>query len=181
MYDLAISADDTRFDIVIGKAFASLSQLSLEKINVDFFKKIFEQGIELIDQEDCYTYHNFILYKSWSIMPYLLELNLKNFMNMANSNFKYAANIYVENLLLMYDVQMIISNVVDENVLLDKSQKDSMQSYIKGYIELKNTIIAHGNNIFNSANKFGVKIEKAKIKEIKENIKNSEKKIKSFQ
>ena len=76
--------------------------------------------------------------------------------------------------------KIIWANEIDKHVLLDASNKDSMKGYIQGYVELKNTIISHGNFIFERAKQFRLDINKEKVKEIKQNVKNAEKSLNIF-
>lgn len=177
LYDKALDEAPDRPEAVIGKAFVSLTVFSLGKINVKFFQSTLNKGIDLLNQQNVNVQdlYGFILDKSWSVMSYLLEKATNAFIEGARANPNFAANLYIENLTLMHDAQMIVSNIVENN---PPTNPDKM--YVDGYIELKKTIVAHSNFILTQAKKYNAKIEKSKLKEIKTDAKISKKKLKEF-
>lgn len=170
-YDRAMELAPQRPEVIIGKAFASLSELSLGVVNVQYFKTIFYKAISLIAEDKKYYYHEFILDKSWSIMPYLIKLVMQNYSEPV---------VYVENLLYIFDILITVSNVIDEDVLLDPVQRVSMKAYIDGYVELKNTIIAQGKYTLKTARKLSVGMLAESKKNIKISVKTAKKQIKKF-
>lgn len=180
IFDEAIKIEPNRPDVVIGKAFVNLSKTVNDKLDIETFEKELLEGISLVDEKDILLYHALIMDKSWSIMPYLLENIVNDFINSVNVNVPMSSEKFIENLILMHNVQMFISNIVDEKLEKNDFNIKLGNGYIQAYIELKKTIVSHGKYLIDSAKKYKVKIDKETLKEIKNSIKVNNKKLKVF-
>lgn len=173
-YNSALLKDENNFYALIGKAFASLAVFTYGKLNFKEFDFYFKRAMQNKNSIDDITIHEIILDKIWTMLGHSATIATNIFTDKYSTS-SLAGNEYVDNLIVLHNVQKIIADVVDcvEHENVSDVYKDC-------YLEFKNASIAHGEQIFNVAKKFGVKVDKQLIKEIKMFIKKSQKDLKIF-
>lgn len=164
LYDKILSVNPTLPEALAGKAFASLTVFNLEKINAQYFAAGLNNAVKSAYSlgYDMTIFNAFMLDKSWSVMPYLVDFVFDKFMKEQSFNPRLAVYNFMENLFFMHHAHISFSNIVDSVSPINPSQL-----YIDGYKELKNTIITHCNLILEKAKEYRFGLDRQAVAGLK--------------
>ena len=173
-YNKILQVQSNNINALIGKAFCSLAVFTYGKLNFKEFEFYFNKAVDLNGDANILQFHTLILDKIWTMLCYSSTIAAQILTQNYTTN-RLSANDYVENLIVLHNVQKTIANIVD-----NKSLTEISNEYRECYLEFKTATIANAEQIFNMAKKFSVNIDKQVAKQIKEHVKQSEKQLKVF-